>query len=219
VLNAPVLNTGAGSTVAGLGGGTGGGIAGASPNVFGYSPLTNTQLGMTAGAVGIPTLMRGDQQKYGIPAQEHYTGPLSQFRYNPNNYQPDVVVPPRPAYRPVYAASGGIMDARPPTPGLMDGGQTSNVDFMGGSMYPMSQQQNAQYATPNQMPTSAQQTMASYEPKTNPLTGQLAANMADGGIASLGHYSDGGRMLKGPGDGMSDSIPGVIGQQTASTFG
>jgi hypothetical protein len=35
--------------------------------------------------------------------------------------------------------------------------------------------------------------------------------MAKGGISSLGGYSDGGRMLKGPGDGMSDSIPGVIG--------
>ena len=34
--------------------------------------------------------------------------------------------------------------------------------------------------------------------------------MASGGISSLGGYSDGGRMLKGPGDGMSDSIPGVI---------
>jgi hypothetical protein len=31
--------------------------------------------------------------------------------------------------------------------------------------------------------------------------------LASGG---LGGYSDGGRMLKGPGDGMSDSIPGVI---------
>lgn len=38
-----------------------------------------------------------------------------------------------------------------------------------------------------------------------------SANMASGGISSLGGYSDGGRMLKGPGDGMSDSIPGVIG--------
>jgi hypothetical protein len=35
--------------------------------------------------------------------------------------------------------------------------------------------------------------------------------MAEGGIASLGGYSDGGRMLKGPGDGMSDSIPARIG--------
>ena len=41
-------------------------------------------------------------------------------------------------------------------------------------------------------------------------------NLASGGISSLGGYSDGGRMLKGPGDGMSDSIPGVIaGKQPA----
>lgn len=36
---------------------------------------------------------------------------------------------------------------------------------------------------------------------------------AGGGIASLGSYSDGGRMLKGPGDGMSDSIPASIGRK------
>lgn len=35
--------------------------------------------------------------------------------------------------------------------------------------------------------------------------------MAQGGISDLGTYSDGGRMLRGPGDGMSDSIPGMIG--------
>ena len=34
--------------------------------------------------------------------------------------------------------------------------------------------------------------------------------LASGGISDLGTYSDGGRMLKGRGDGMSDSIPGVI---------
>jgi hypothetical protein len=33
------------------------------------------------------------------------------------------------------------------------------------------------------------------------------------GGGKLGGYSDGGRMLKGPGDGMSDSIPGVIGNK------
>jgi len=39
------------------------------------------------------------------------------------------------------------------------------------------------------------------------------ANMARGGISDLGGYSDyarGGRMLRGPGDGMSDSIPASI---------
>jgi hypothetical protein len=36
---------------------------------------------------------------------------------------------------------------------------------------------------------------------------------AGGGLSSLGGYSDGGRLLKGPGDGVSDSIPAVIGKR------
>jgi hypothetical protein len=36
---------------------------------------------------------------------------------------------------------------------------------------------------------------------------------AGGGLASLGSYSDGGRLLKGPGDGMSDNIPAQIGRK------
>lgn len=36
--------------------------------------------------------------------------------------------------------------------------------------------------------------------------------MAMGGISTLGSYSDGGRLLKGPGDGMSDNIPAKIGE-------
>lgn len=37
--------------------------------------------------------------------------------------------------------------------------------------------------------------------------------MAQGGQSHLGDYSDGGRLLRGPGDGVSDSIPGVIGNK------
>lgn len=33
---------------------------------------------------------------------------------------------------------------------------------------------------------------------------------ADGGMSHLGDYSDGGRLLRGPGDGVSDSIPASI---------
>lgn len=51
----------------------------------------------------------------------------------------------------------------------------------------------------------------------NPMMGEMA--FAGGGISSLGEYSDyarGGRMLKGPGDGMSDNIPATIaGKQPA----
>jgi hypothetical protein len=43
--------------------------------------------------------------------------------------------------------------------------------------------------------------------------GTVNDNFAQGGLSHLGDYSDGGRLLKGPGDGISDSIPAVIGQK------
>ncbi len=46
-------------------------------------------------------------------------------------------------------------------------------------------------------------------PKYDPSQYGLAA----GGLSDLGGYSDGGRLLKGPGDGVSDSIPAVIGER------
>jgi hypothetical protein len=49
----------------------------------------------------------------------------------------------------------------------------------------------------------------------NPMTGEMA--FAGGGLSSavshLGDYSDGGRLLRGPGDGVSDSIPAMIGKK------
>jgi hypothetical protein len=39
------------------------------------------------------------------------------------------------------------------------------------------------------------------------------AAFARGGISHLGDYSDGGRLLRGPGDGVSDSIPATIGNK------
>ena len=41
--------------------------------------------------------------------------------------------------------------------------------------------------------------------------GQIKTGIAAAAGGSIGGYSDGGRMLKGPGDGMSDSIPATIG--------
>jgi hypothetical protein len=43
--------------------------------------------------------------------------------------------------------------------------------------------------------------------------GGLTQRYAMGGLGSLGGYSDGGRLLKGPGDGVSDSIPATIGNK------
>lgn len=129
---------------------------------------------------------------------------LSYYKFNPRRYRPS-----QPFYiRPANYAAGGIASLNP-NPDMMASGP-AQVDFMGADAYPTSQQKLSFYSTPSQMPTSAQQAAASYEPATNPLTGVPMANFARGGISDLGGYSDGGRMTEGPGDGMSDSIPASI---------
>jgi hypothetical protein len=67
----------------------------------------------------------------------------------------------------------------------------------------LAQYGNAAHAA--QMPTGPVQPVASNVPEL----GQL--NLSSGG--HLGGYSDGGRLLRGPGDGVSDSIPATIGHK------
>lgn len=54
----------------------------------------------------------------------------------------------------------------------------------------------------------------SYLPPLNPMSSrfrpEFTLEKASGGIASLGSYSDGGQLLRGPGDGVSDDIPATI---------
>jgi hypothetical protein len=58
---------------------------------------------------------------------------------------------------------------------------------------------------------------AGWKPTVKKAGGGLAAlTMAGGGMSGqfdLGGYSDGGRLLRGPGDGVSDSIPATIGNK------
>jgi len=49
------------------------------------------------------------------------------------------------------------------------------------------------------------------EPYKAATGGVVAFNQ--GGLGSLGGYSDGGRLLRGPGDGVSDNIPAMIGDR------
>jgi hypothetical protein len=109
---------------------------------------------------------------------------------------------------PVAAAAGGLMAAGGPVERM-----TQNMMGGQGNMYPLSQQDHTNFATPTQMPASAEVIRSDYDAKTQPYTGVM---MARGGIANLGDYSDGGRLLKGPGDGVSDDIPATIaGKQPA----
>ena len=119
--------------------------------------------------------------------------------YDRNTFTPTDSIQPNPYYTAQYA-QGGIA--------AMAGPQ--------GSMYPQSQQDQTQYATPSQMPTSSSVINAGYEAQTDPYTGEPTKGFAaGGGIGSLGGYAHGGnpQLLDGPGDGMSDSIPASIGNK------
>jgi hypothetical protein len=116
-----------------------------------FKSLPTSEKALYGGGAGIGALMLADRNKYGVPKEEKYSGPLSKFRYDPNKYTPR------------FYAEGGIAGLNQ----IMVGGPSSNM-----------------------------QTMA-----------------AGGGVSTLGSYSDGGRLLKGPGDGMSDNIPARIGKK------
>jgi hypothetical protein len=142
-----------------------------------------------------------------VPGEEPYK---SRSTLSPN-FQGYVPPQPNPYYRAQYtryAASGGLMDA------YQAGGPVERMSMMNtamnpqGGLYPQGMIDKTQYATPIQRPVSAE--MVSEAPAYERSSPML---MARGGIADLGGYSDGGRMLKGPGDGMSDSIPASIGNR------
>jgi hypothetical protein len=162
------------------------GIAAAKPGLMdristGYSNLSDMEkLGVGIGG----TALVGAAMAPGVqmPEEDEYKGPLSKFKYDPNKFNASRITPN--VYRPGYAQGG--------------------IAALAGGGYPMGRQDNTQFATPTQMPMSAEVLRADYEP----------VEMAMGGIAgySLGGYAAGGnpRLLKGPGDGMSDDIPATI---------
>ena len=114
---------------------------------------------------------------------EKYSGPLSKFRYDPSSYTPY-------SYK-TYADGGPI------------GGMNAN--------YPQAGLSQSQYANAWQTPVPREMLASGADTGVNPMTGQM--KFGSGGIADLGGYSDGGRLLRGPGDGVSDSIPAMIGNK------
>lgn len=70
--------------------------------------------------------------------------------------------------------------------------------------YPQSNINQSAYATASQSPMSQSVVSGGYESKINPFTGEM--QMAAGGAT----YAAGGRLLRGDGDGVSDSIPAEI---------
>ena len=79
--------------------------------------------------------------------------------------------------------------------------------------YPMAALQTPVYPNPAmQRPEALNVIAPSADAGVGSYSGELRF-AAGGGISHLGDYSDGGRLLKGPGDGVSDSIPASIGNR------
>jgi hypothetical protein len=114
---------------------------------------------------------------------------------------------PGPEYR--KAASGGLM-------GLAVGGPVETMAAMNAvganTGYPMAGINTAMYSNPMvQRPEAVNVISPSGDAGVNAYSGE--PKFAAGGLSDLGGYSDGGRLLKGPGNGTSDSIPAIIGEK------
>jgi hypothetical protein len=95
---------------------------------------------------------------------------------------------------------------------------TPDVSGKGIIRRPLSEESSDSYtAAVNRLKKASQVAgIKMYEmPKLNMPESFSSVEAANGGImrGDLGGYSDGGRLLKGPGDGVSDSIPAVIGNK------
>lgn len=130
---------------------------------------------------------------------------------------------PNPYYSARYAAEGGVMNSFDD-----ENGSDSNMASGGPTKLPKGDPgiyRDADPTTRGQDAFTAALTRLNAAQKRANIKGlpalkAAAAPLSDiqeaakGGVMSgLGGYSDGGRMLRGPGDGMSDSIPGVIGNK------
>jgi len=148
------------------------------------SALANNK--MAALGVAAPLLMGnnlfGNKTVPGLPQQKNPFG-MKEIPKDENGnpiFHASLPEPPSPAYKPTYRD----YVANPYTPvGSADGGlMQDKLDYASGGMFPGSQIDKTQYAESPQMPASMQQTMAGYDPMTNPLTGEEVQHMADGGM-------------------------------------
>jgi len=142
------------------------------------------------------------------------------YSYDPNTQQFTQLSEPTPVKaKPSGFFGSGVIDAlgqmteTPETPA-----KTFTPVVTGGLAQPAMQ---AQRAAPVQRDIPAYQTPEQqlgldgfYDYMNQQLAGMSGyQGFAEGGVSHLGGYSDGGRLLRGPGDGVSDSIPAQIGNR------
>ena len=203
----------------------------------GFSNLVQN-LGGTTGAIRTGLAVAApiaDQQQAKIPEATPDRDMGQRYAYNANRAQP-LPAPNTPGYQnmgnnfgaeqsyfiPSYTKISN--DQAKSMYGYAGGGpveQMSNNAAIGANtMYPMASTRTSAFSSPFQDPIATNMLSQVGDDKVNPMTGESSmqgTRLAEGGISdahhNLGGYSDGGRLLRGPGDGVSDSIPATIGNK------
>ena len=154
------------------------------------------------------------------PEPDQYDRELAKYHLAPN-YQPYVAPRPNPYYSAVYAAEGGDVSrmaggGKPRTtplsrkPDIPDVGIIPLDDITTASLSP-NEAARARMEAVARRANLTPYTPAKIAIKGLGDIGAPTSMMANGGIAALpSEYAAGGKLLQGPGDGMSDSIPAVI---------
>ena len=218
----------AGAAEAGAAGAGGAGGGGAAPIINGAVPggsaagvpYTPNMLSVAGAGPGPMSTVPGMNQPIGAQVG---AGPMSSASA-PVAQSAGMGMPQAPG-----GPVGGLVDrfkALPTSEKLLYGG--------GAGIGALMLADQAKYKVPKQEKYSGPLSKFSYDPSTYKprfyaeggiaglnqgpiMVGGPSSNMqtmaAGGGVSSLGSYSDGGRLLKGPGDGMSDNIPARIGRK------
>jgi hypothetical protein len=195
----------------------------------------------TAQKVGIqalPVMSQLEDQQNLVPTAED----PSKLQRISTNFRAQEPVKPNPYYKARYAADGGLMDLRPQTnfanPASYSQGTSQYsiaTDPMSGNIAQRNMAVGGSTTKKQRATLTSDRSLAAMDPYEAGLASlnnaRYGANMsgiispsqmtrlgeiptaAGGGLSHLGGYSDGGRMLKGPGDGMSDNIPATIGSK------
>lgn len=171
-----------------------------TPSVIGsgYSDaLANQQMAFDTGTTGerLSTMGRGAQDLVKSGGVDRFYENLAN---DPNTYGAKTTLAAAAAPTIAYAMEPG----KPPPDTPVDSDPGQQYDYLANPTMP----------TPSSSPYGAEQKYFNpqYVKRTEPRFAQ--GGISDAGY-NLGGYSDGGRLLRGPGDGVSDSIPAVIGQK------
>jgi hypothetical protein len=189
---------------------------------------------ITGGGIGLAANLALDKP-YGDTAPPEEKGIRSNYKWNPNVYRP---YGPQFAAGGITDLDNYDQAPQMQSPGTLDipsrNEVANNQGYMGDSVQLMARGgvTNESFmlegvggknlhreasldlrefleSTPDSELTTAQQRQKQILFAKKMAMGGMAYN--HGGISDLGSYSDGGRLLKGPGDGVSDSINATIG--------